>query len=541
MFNSYLNSTWQGAQRRMTLGKDLAWRWFNAESVKRDRIPLIPEGFAKPLTDYATYEEFYSDYMLNNLIIFSYQFKTLDGTETWDVYSPNAEIEYGKWYDWFQGTTPSQGGGGGGGAELAQTMILNNRFGYKNSSSNTYPGDSLEGTTTTANIPASTLTSLEEKIENKEWLLGYYRFRGYNNSTNYYALVLTTSDTPISVSVQSSQTMHSVNTYYEVTITGTNLQHYRIGIENPQWNGLNINLTVKTTVNDGLPSGFSNNNQTTSVFVPYAIIMYDNLGNGTSVPTPEPEPVYPPDVEPEPVTPTADPTQPTNPQITISAPTTISNETTTTTADLTPILQAIRILNENVVTALNTLHNDIANCCETMRDFLQGWFVYLGTLLEQVRGYLYDWLEKIWRELRIANQWLEGIFWKSPGGTGSQPDMASQGDDWWEWLLGIATALIGNLGPAVSQLAGAADGLHTLFPFSIPWDVAAMLALLVAEPVTPVFVIPWGYASNATANITIDLTPYDGVMQAVRSVELLIFAAGLAFKTRDLLRGSEIG
>lgn len=248
-----------------------------------------------------------------------------------------------------------------------------------------------------------------------------------------------------------------------------------------------------------------------------------------------------------------------NPGTTTTVNQTINNITSTTaTVDLQPILDAIGVVNDNLKVVsrnfadyssymqgwstrmyrmvydwLSKLDADLTAWARSLYDMVYSWF-------KVVSGQLDEWNRYILQELRTANKWLEGIFFKLGGGSGSAPDMAAQPSSWWDWLGGILSGLLGDLPAAVSALSGSFDGLHTLFPFSLPWDLAAMLALLVSEPVTPVFDLPLPFAVGGVAMVHVDLSPWDGVMTAVRSVMLLIFALGLLLRTRELLKGTEV-
>lgn len=81
------------------------------------------------------------------------------------------------------------------------------------------------------------------------------------------------------------------------------------------------------------------------------------------------------------------------------------------------------------------------------------------------------------------------------------------------------------------------EGLTSVFPFCIPFDLYRMGALLSAEPVTPIIHYPFVIDGIIDTTIDIDFTPWDGVARILRIMELLVFAAALAVKTRDIIRG----
>ena len=79
--------------------------------------------------------------------------------------------------------------------------------------------------------------------------------------------------------------------------------------------------------------------------------------------------------------------------------------------------------------------------------------------------------------------------------------------------------------------------LKQYFPFCIPFDLYAFFTCLNAEPVAPVieWIIP--LPGGKTYPFEIDLSAFDSVAQILRRMQLLLFCVGLAFKTRDLIKG----
>ena len=79
--------------------------------------------------------------------------------------------------------------------------------------------------------------------------------------------------------------------------------------------------------------------------------------------------------------------------------------------------------------------------------------------------------------------------------------------------------------------------LKQYFPFCIPFDLHAFFTCLNAEPVAPVieWIIP--LPGGKTYPFEIDLSAFDSVAQILRRMQLLLFCVGLAFKTRDLIKG----
>ncbi len=74
------------------------------------------------------------------------------------------------------------------------------------------------------------------------------------------------------------------------------------------------------------------------------------------------------------------------------------------------------------------------------------------------------------------------------------------------------------------------------FPFSIPFDVANMIALLEADPKAPVFKMPLKVGSMVDEKIVLDLEQFSDVIRIIRWGELILFVAGLAYVTRNYIK-----
>lgn len=79
--------------------------------------------------------------------------------------------------------------------------------------------------------------------------------------------------------------------------------------------------------------------------------------------------------------------------------------------------------------------------------------------------------------------------------------------------------------------------LTKYFPFCIPFDIYDFFMCLNAAPEAPV--IEWAIPlpGGEMYPMEIDLSPYDSVALLLRRLQLLLFCVGLAFKTRDLIKG----
>lgn len=94
-----------------------------------------------------------------------------------------------------------------------------------------------------------------------------------------------------------------------------------------------------------------------------------------------------------------------------------------------------------------------------------------------------------------------------------------------------------NLKSAVTEVA---DTLQDVFPFSIPWDLMAILALFSAEPQAPVFDIPVNIPQlGVEHSIHVDLSDFESVSVICRAFLSLSFAVGLMYLTIRITGGKD--
>lgn len=135
--------------------------------------------------------------------------------------------------------------------------------------------------------------------------------------------------------------------------------------------------------------------------------------------------------------------------------------------------------------------------------------------------------------------WLKKIYGKL-GGSGKVglADPTLDPDDWLTQLSNMILGLLAKMFEGF-DLAGVTEQLNELknhFPFSIPWDVLAIITLFVGEPVTPVVNFPLVVGDTQICTIDIDMTPYEDVAEISRKASLLLFAVGLALTSREYLK-----
>lgn len=80
------------------------------------------------------------------------------------------------------------------------------------------------------------------------------------------------------------------------------------------------------------------------------------------------------------------------------------------------------------------------------------------------------------------------------------------------------------------------DGLSSLFPFCLPFDLIDFFGILAAEPQAPKFTWTFFYPSLdglKSYDLEIDLSPFDSVARLLRDLECILFVVGLILITRD--------
>lgn len=130
--------------------------------------------------------------------------------------------------------------------------------------------------------------------------------------------------------------------------------------------------------------------------------------------------------------------------------------------------------------------------------------------------------------------WLKRIYYQKGTGTDSRPvDPVTDPFGIGEWLTNLANNLIQaleGLAPGlVGDLLSTIDLLKLKFPFSLPWDMMAILGAFVASPEAPNVDFPcYAYTASGLEQVgtyEIDLDAYSQVMEGVRFVGYLGFMA----------------
>lgn len=224
------------------------------------------------------------------------------------------------------------------------------------------------------------------------------------------------------------------------------------------------------------------------------------------------------------------PAYPTMPEPPTGGGSTVTNVTynitnNTTTADLQPILDALIVINRN----LDEFSDMFVQFADELLTGLQEWFsVFLDA---------FD----------VMAKWLERIYFRIPtdfggGGGGGPSDPVEDPTGFWRWLGDLIDDLVGDLPEGLGSFGDALGQLTGRFPFSVPWDMAALLGLLAHDPVTPVFDAPWmafdgTSVSPVPSAIHVDLSPFDDAAAVVRGVLVVLFCVQLARWTFDAMQG----
>ena len=506
--------------------------WYEYPDKQGDVLPIYnTRETNRQLSDFGSYESFTNYFFANYTYRNPFEFRTLEDSP-YAMNGSNGLFEFGRWYDYFTGTSSGGGVDEDGTTYTLTTIYAGSWAGYNagtwqaagyigpsGSTSLVDWGTSGQGVQGPSQLTLKITQENAQKISDELDLHPDYQLlivlgseSGTSSTASYDSYrvkycIVDPSALSLGDNTSSGNYGHrlSASTYYVAT-------------------GRSRRTIVNGTVVDDSLSNFTATTNRFDILLRYNHAPYcywfgggGSGGGGGSI-----EPVYP-------VRPT--PTTPETPTITVNPPTVIEhpvNQTTTTTVDLQPILDAIRLLNENLTASIDGLVTALENCCENMRALLDGWAQYFG-----------EWWESIWQELLTVNRWLEGIYYKTGGGTSSKPDYTAQPDDTLTWLDELLARLFESLPDGLQDILTTLAELRGVFPFSIPWDIGIMLGLFAADPVAPVFDLPYPYAyadgAAVYATLHVDLSGWEPAAYLCRRGLFIVFGGWLAFNTKRLL------
>ena len=401
----------------------------------------------------------------------------------------------------------------------------------------------LLGNTLTIRIPKTVLTGFESVYPSSDgkWIA----FISWTNG-NIYTLEICKYDNKY----MSSNTMINNFSYISSFNTGT--------------------YTTSALLNSNSKSSFTFDGETltlpdTATFTIRTITansQYNSSYTAMFVELSDGDPTVPPtnwpDPTPTPVPPTS-PTVPVAPIINNTNNYTNNTYNTTnvdTSGDVTALLQKIlQALDTHCVHLQNTIADELEINAKWITDTLDNDF---GLLLQYLED-LADWLKANWDfDYDVAPYddssilyWLRRIYNTLRTGGNTRPaDPVTDPNGTGDWLQQLWQKFIdwmfGNAPLAVNELLSIFDVLRRKFPFSVPWDMAAVLTALVHEPVVPVIQLPC-YAVTVSGGIqqvgtyTISLQAYDTAWGGVRTVLFVVFAFELMKRSRSLLDLLKIG
>lgn len=291
----------------------------------------------------------------------------------------------------------------------------------------------------------------------------------------------------------------------------------------------------------------------------YVTAVATNFGAESYVPTPDPSPTPIPDVP--------DPTEPSEPSepsggIDIDLPDIVFPSIDITFPDsdadyrpyLRKILQTLRDTEDDLrsginqltagindlLEALDQIDRDLTTHCMHLQDAIHDVPYSINRYMKQVGNTLYLKLDRSLNNLGTSiNKWLRLIYSRLKGSPSSQPSIDDDEPGFWDWLGDIFNGLINELIDKLpDELVGLLEDLEELtsyFPFSVPWDIAAVLALFAHDPVTPVIAIDWVGSQRYGIEVhwVIDLSPWDVYAESLRQLMLIAFIIGMMFFTLD--------
>lgn len=177
---------------------------------------------------------------------------------------------------------------------------------------------------------------------------------------------------------------------------------------------------------------------------------------------------------------------------------------------------------------MSDVHADFVSIGE----YMESLFVWLAEQIEYSMGDGYD-------DSSVLT-WLKKIYSKMGMGIRSKPvDPVADPVGAWDWLGQLIQSILGALSNVVGELTGTVgelfNGIKEKFPFSIPWDLAAILALFDAAPVTPQATIDYTIFEDGPISIPvhwdINMHYLDDTMGTIRAMEDIVFCFYLLLKT----------
>lgn len=204
----------------------------------------------------------------------------------------------------------------------------------------------------------------------------------------------------------------------------------------------------------------------------------------------------------------------------------------------------------NLVTNMHTEHDadrtTISNQVAWLVDDVNENFDVLMEYLDDLWGFLDEKLDFSFTEYNDDSLmgWLEKIYMKLGSGIDTTPvDPVSEPDGSGDWLSQFLAsffgALLGSLASVLTDATATMATLATKFPFSIPWDIMAILGMLVATPVCPDVEIPcYSLTANGLSQVgsyEINLEDIEFAVEGIRWMLRIGFILLLLSRTKDFI------
>ena len=225
----------------------------------------------------------------------------------------------------------------------------------------------------------------------------------------------------------------------------------------------------------------------------------------------------------------------------------------TTKVDLSPVVDVLEDVQADVIDIRDTievLRAEVAYQQELITDIKTN-VATIPALIDDVRAEVKaipGVIDGVRADVKVLTDTLLDVYPALDTMTGTITDTGAAVGSKVDALPGAITdtmtgAIVTDLTQAqTSKDWGMTSPFFDRFPFSIPWDVAGCFSLLVADPVKPIWKIPFKIdnpAIKVDEEVVIDLSgdEWQGPIKVVRAFILIAFIAALAVITRALIKG----
>lgn len=225
----------------------------------------------------------------------------------------------------------------------------------------------------------------------------------------------------------------------------------------------------------------------------------------------------------------------------------------TTKVDLSPVVDVLEDVQADVIDIRDTievLRAEVAYQQELITDIKTN-VATIPALIDDVRAEVKaipGVIDGVRADVKVLTDTLLDVYPALDTMTGTITDTGAAVGSKVDALPGAITdtmtgAIVTDLTQAqTSKDWGMTSPFFDRFPFSIPWDVAGCFSLLVADPIKPIWKIPFKIdnpAIKVDEEVVIDLSgdEWQGPIKVVRAFILIAFIAALAVITRALIKG----